>query len=545
MTATRPRSPSADSDAKPPRTIVQDDAPDPIARALAEPTAWPADCGPVEWIQTHISHVFLTRDRVFKLRKAVQFPFLDFSTRAGRNADCENELLLNRRLAPSVYLGIAPIERDGDALRVGALRETLTSDDQEHVVVMRRLPAGRDALALAEAGLLESRHLERVARLLARFHAAHRLGVPAPWTPEEWLERITLPIAESVTAIAKSELIDEARLTRIQADLDARIESLRPRFESRRSQGCAVDGHGDLHLDHIWFEEADSEPLLIDCLEFDENLRKVDAASEIAFLVMDLRYRGRVDLAESFLSAYAMQTDDYDLLPIVDFFAAYRALVRAKVAALAAQQVAVPETQRAQARESAERHFALAEEFLATRNGGGIALLCGTVGSGKSTVARYLAATGSGIQVSSDRVRKHLLGVDPSTRLGDAPDEGAYRPQKIEAVYRALLDRAASIVASGRTAILDASFSCRAHRETAASWAAKRGLPATLIEVRCQSDTALERLARRQAQGQDPSDAGPDFLSISEARFERPDEWPTSDHVVVWTDRDDAQDPFR
>ncbi len=536
---------------------------DGIARALSRSTAWPeglsstSDERPtagtpesrrdgdvraaasVEWIQTHISHVFLVGDRVYKLRKAVRLPFLDFGTTALRNADCLNEIELNRRLAPSVYLGLAPLYwRDG-RVRVGPIRESIESADIEHLVVMRRLPTGHDALSMVLAGRLLFPHLEAVADRLCRFHSEFGLGRPAPWTAEEWIERIGEPVFACFPTIADSKRIPEARVRRLESRLREWIERHRDRLEARRLAGSAVDGHGDLHLDHIWFEEDEPAPLIIDCVEFNPDLRRIDRASEVAFLAMDLRYRDEPVLAEILLSAYASRADDHALFGVVDFYTAYRALVRAKVAALTARDPAIDASQRGRAELSIERHFALAEERMAPRSNGALVLMCGTVGSGKSTVARRMARAGRGIPISSDRVRKALFGLPATARSNAGPDQGIYRPEERERVYRALLERAAPVVASGRTAIIDAGFARRADRDRARAWAAKRAIPVRLVEVRCDPERASARLRARQDEGLDPSDAGPDLLPLSLARFEAPDEWPDADREVIWSDDDE------
>ena len=166
-----------------------------------------------------------------------------------------------------------------------------------------------------------------------------------------------------------------------------------------------------------------------------------------------------------------------------------------------------------------------------------LVVLCGTVGSGKSTVAHYLTQNGRGIAIASDRVRKAMAGIDAQTHSEAEPDEGLYTPERTEHVYRALLDRAQSVIDSGRTPILDASFSKRVTRDNVREWAAKRGLRPRLIEVRCDSENARSRLRERARAGADPSDAGPNFLPESEARFEDPVEWPEIDRQVVWTDQ--------
>lgn len=510
---------------------------DALASALAEVRAWPevAPGTDVRWIQTHISHVFLVGERVFKLRKDVRLPFLDFGSRQRRNEDCVRELTLNRRLAPDVYRGIAPIVRDGASVRVDAIREPPIDLDAEHFVVMRRLPEGCDALSMLEAGRLEPRHLDATAERLVRFHAEHGLGSPAPWSPDEGFERIREPVTACVTALREAKSLEPARLEAIDAAVDARLATLRPRFEARRRAGCAVDGHGDLHLDHVWFERAEGEPLMIDCIEFDSELRRIDRASEVAFLAMDLRYRDAEDLAEAFLHAYACRADDYDLFETVDFYTAYRALVRAKVASVAAGQASIDAAQQARARHSVEAHVALAESLLAPPKQGGVVVVCGTVGSGKSTVALAMARAGEGIPVASDRVRKALAGIPATAHPESGTDQGLYRPEQTDRVYEAMLERALPIVGSGRTVILDASHATRARRDRVRAWAGQLGLAVRLVEVRCDPGIARVRLHEREQRGDDASDAGPALLETSLRRFEPPDEWPAATREVVWS----------
>jgi len=521
---------------------LSNEAPDQLARALAHRSAWPIGGETVEWVQTHISHVFLVGEHVYKLRKAVRLPFLDFSTREARNADCLREVELNRRLAPTVYRGVAPVLGEGSSVRIGSIGESVNDPSAEHVVVMRRLTVGRDALSMLDRDLLGPDHLAVIAQLLQRFHDANGLGRPAPWSAEAWRDRIAQPVVECLASLSESKLVPAERLHALEILIENRLAALGSRFEARRVEGRAVDAHGDLHLDHAWFEDADSDPLLIDCIEFSEDLRRIDRASEVAFLAMDLRYRGRADLAEWFLCEYASLTDDHGLFPLVDFYAAYRALVRAKVAAIAGLQTSITDEQRRKAQKSAAEHFSLAEALIEPSPSAGVVLMCGTVGTGKSSVARHLAQSLGGIPISSDRVRKVLSGLEATAHAPDAPDEGIYRPDRVREVYRALLERAAPVIESGRIAILDASYSKRVERDAARDWAARRGLPIRLIEVRCRPEIALQRLGLRAKKGSDPSDAGPEFLATSLERFEPPDEWPAADLQVVSSDDDRWKD---
>ena len=304
------------------------------------------------------------------------------------------------------------------------------------------------------------------------------------------------------------------------------------RFEARRQQGRAVDGHGDLHLDHLWFEEGAERPIAIDCLEFDDALRRIDTASEVAFLAMDLLYRGARLESEQFLAAYAAEADDYGLYGVVDYFIAYRALVRAKVAALASRDAGIPEIQREEAAESARRHVELADQALEPRGEGRLVAVGGAVGSGKTTVANALADALGGVSISSDRVRKHTLGLEASQR---AP-ASAYEASERRRIYGAILDRAEATLESGRTVILDATFGCAALRDRVLSLARRCDVPSFFVEVRCQPDVARRRLAQRAAAGRSASDAGPELHDASRVGFEPPNEWPAAERVCIETD---------
>lgn len=502
-----------------------------LAAALARPAAHPFDASAaagVEHVQTHLSHVYLTGARAWKLRKAAALGFVDFATRAERNRDCAREVRLNRRLARDVYLGVAPVEADpAGGFRIGALapdadEETLARDPHEHVVAMRRLPAGHDALALLERGALHARHLDAVAERLARFHAEHGLGVPAPFTPDAWRARIEGPVRDNLRLLepAAGRLFPRSTWRQVEQRTSAFADAHAGRFEARRREGRAVDGHGDVHLQHVWFEPGRAEPLLVDCIEFRDDLRRIDAAAEVAFLAMDLRYRRRAQLAARFLRRYAAARDDFGLYGVLDYFVSYRAAVRAKVAALAADDGAIEPGQRAAAAASARRHLALAARALAPPRAGGLVLVGGLVGSGKSSVAETMADTAGGVVVASDRVRKALAGLAPTARGGAA--RGLYDGAAKERVYQALLERAEPITASGRIAILDATYALERHRAAALAWARGRGIEPVLVEARCPHETTLARLAARAAAGRDPSDAGPELLAWSERHYQPP-----------------------
>ena len=495
--------------------------------------------------------MYLTGERAWKLRKAVELGFVDFSTRAERNADCAREVALNRRLAPDVYLGVAPVESDGERFRIGRIVEPEAPDElahapHEHVVAMRRLPAGRDALSLLDRGALRAHHIDAVAERLARFHAAHGLGVPAPFDRETWLARMREPVVENLRLLEPraGRLVPQSTLARVRARTLGAIEALAPVFEARRLAGRAVDGHGDVHLQHVWFETETSAPIFVDCIEFRDDWRRIDAAAEVAFPAMDLRYRQRPHLAARLLRRYAAAIDDFDLYRVIDFFVSYRAAVRAKVAALAAVDPAIAPAQREAARQSARRHLALADRALRPRSRGALVVMTGLVGSGKSRAAARLADAVDGVVIASDRVRKHLQGLPPDARGG--AERGLYDAAAKEAVYAALLARADPVVASGRIAILDATYARERHRRAAIEWARARQIaPTTVVQTTCARDTALLRLAQRAAEGKDPSDAGPAQLDSSESDYEPLRSQSDADFYHVPTDQPGWRDRLR
>ena len=492
-----------------------------LVSGLSHPSAYPLDptaSDSVSVQQTHISHVFLTGSRVYKLRKAVDFGFLNFGTRRLRNEDCLREVTLNRRLAPDVYLGIAPVRVTPAGAEVGPLGDAPSGPDLEHCVVMRRLPEGRDALSLVDGGSFSNRHVDVIAHALARFHRTQALGTPAPFSPGEWLTAIATPVEDDFAPL--DGMFDDGRLASLASSARQFLLTHADRFEVRRRAGRAVEGHGDVHLGHIWFEQDGGDPLFVDCIEFSDQLRRIDAASEVAFLAMDLAYRGHPGLSERLLRRYATESDDFHLYAVVDYFMSYRAAVRAKVAAIAAAEPEIPDAQRRAATDSASRHLDLAIERFQSSGRGGLVLVAGIVGTGKSTAADAVVETlGRAAVVSSDRVRKALAGLDALEHPSTPVDRGLYSEANTRRVYAGLLERAQGIASSGRVAVLDATFSQPDARAAAIRFATRRGVPCLLVETRCREQISLQRLAERDRAGGDPSDAGPSFYATSANRF--------------------------
>jgi aminoglycoside phosphotransferase family enzyme/predicted kinase len=489
---------------------------------LRRPEAYPAPRpSRVTQITTHISWVFLTDWEVWKLKRPVSYGFVDYTTLERRLESCENEVRLNRRLAPDVYLGVVPVRLGPHGYGFGA-----DGDIVDHAVRMRRLPDDRSAEALLRGDALTPEHLASLAARLSRFFAD---AAPAPS-----MGAITV-IRENVTEnFAAVELFVGRLVSREMFEavrrwqLDA-LDRDPGRFRARVAQGRIRDGHGDLRLEHVYFEDAG--PLVIDCVEFNERLRGGDTAGDAAFLAMELTARARRDLAEVFLGDFALESGDYDLYGVVDFYAGYRAWVRGKVAAFLAADGSTPPEKAARKTEEARTLFALAGSYAeAPRNAPPVIAVGGVIGTGKSTLARALGrATGRPV-ISSDRTRKDLAGIPATER---APDS-AYSREFSRRTFDELFRRGEIVVGSGRGVILDATFRGRDVRRRARELARAHGRRFLFVETVCDDATLRERL-RRRAAGPSVSDAGEALLEPIRAEFEPVTELDAGEHVRIDT----------
>jgi aminoglycoside phosphotransferase family enzyme/predicted kinase len=446
--------------------------------------------------ETHAAVLLMAGDRVYKFKKPVNLGFLDFGTLRARKAACEREVALNRRFAPDVYEGVADVV--GPDGRVC-----------EHLVVMRRMPEERRLSRLVRAGRPVDGCLRRIARALAAWHAKAPRGphidrqgdLPAlrsRWTAS--FDQVRGLNGGAANPIALGTLTEIERLT--LRFLDGRA----PLFARRVAAGRVVDGHGDLLAEDVFC--LDDGPRVLDCLEFDDNLRYVDGLDDAAFLAMDLERLGAPELAEAFLRAYAEFSGDPAPPALWHHYVAYRAFVRAKVACLRHWQG--DEAAAARARDLADltlRHLRLGAVRLI--------LVGGPPGSGKTTLADALADRLGVAVLSSDRVRKELAGVGPRESAAAPYGEGIYRPEWTERTYGELLKRAETLMGLGETVILDASWTDPAHRAAAA--AAARRAHADLIAFRCAvpAHVAAERVATR---ARTVSDADKTVAAIMAAR---------------------------
>jgi uncharacterized protein len=323
----------------------------------------------VDVVHTHISVVFLAGDVVYKLKKPVNLGFLDFGTLEKRRSFCEEEVRLNRRLAPAVYLGVVPITRGAAGARFEGDGEAI-----EWAVKMTRLPADASLLSKLERSEVGSELLAKLAERVASFHAS---AEGEPRVAE--CGRFDVVARNARDNFAQSEAQVGVTLTRevfdrLRALTEAALTRLRPLIESRAARGVPRDTHGDLHLDHVYHfpdREPPNDLIAIDCIEFADRFRFADPIADAAFLAMDLCFRGRRDLADGFVANYLRASGDAEGAALFPFYIAYRAAVRAKVEGMELGEKEIPRAERADARSRAERHWRLAQEELERAFGAG------------------------------------------------------------------------------------------------------------------------------------------------------------------------------
>lgn len=487
-----------------------------------------------ELVETHISWVFLGPTDVLKVKKPVAMGFLDFSTLAARHAACESELQLNRRLSHDVYRRVAPITRNPQ----GHHRVDGTGDVVDYAVVMRRLPDEHRADKLLSHGRLRRADVQRIARRLASFHEqAARSKVIDTYGDPALIEGNVQENFDQAGALS-TRYVSAEQEAEIEAAQLGFLREQPERFRRRVTDGKIRDGHGDLRLEHVYISDSTLE--VIDCIEFNERFRFADVCADLAFLAMDLRHNAHPDLAEDLLACYAQQSSDYDLYGLVDFYEAYRAYVRAKIASFVASDETIGAAAREPAARSARGYYlhALAAQRRPSRPPILVAV-GGLIASGKSLTSDRISAQLNCPVVDTDRTRKHLLGVPFDQPVREQPFGGAYSPQFSDQVYDEVLRRAEVVLESGRSVVVDASFGSVARRARVRSLARRLGLPFRFVHCSVPKTEALRRLAERERRGS-VSDGRSEIYEEFERQFSPPDELPAEEQLRVDTTWDDA-----
>jgi len=466
--------------------------------ALRDPACFGADVAQVGALETHISCVLLTGRFAYKLKKAVDFGFLDFTTLAARRFYCHEELRLNRRLAPALYLDVVPITGRVDRPRVGGDGPAI-----EYAVKMRQFPQEALATRLLSRDEISTSDVDALAATVARFHGrVERARPDGEFGAPDGIRRAALDNCDALRNLAGAGAEGEetealARWTEHEA------ERRRSAFAARLAGGFVRECHGDLHLGNI--ARIDDRLTIFDCIEFNPALRWIDVMSELAFAVMDLEYRGRTDLARRFLNTYLEITGDYAGLAVLRFYLVYRALVRAKVARLRVAQLASPDARQEAIRDS-RAHERLASAYAAVARPA-IVITHGFSGSGKTTLSQALVEALSAVRVRSDVERKRQAGVEMLARDRRGVEEGLYGEDATEATYARLAAVARAIVEGGLVAVVDAAFLKRRQRDLLREVARELRIPFVVVDFAAAESVLRARVVERLRLDADASDA--------------------------------------
>jgi aminoglycoside phosphotransferase family enzyme/predicted kinase len=484
-----------------------------LINLLTESAAYPATPCAVEVHQTHISVVFLTDEFAYKIKKPVAMGFVDYRTLEKRRHWCDEEVRLNRRLAPSVYLGVVPIAADGQSLRAEGAGPVI-----EWAVKMKKLPREAMLGAAIARGEVSRDLIERLARRLAEFHRrAERNDSIARFARVDVVARHAYENLEAAQTQVGAT-VSQTVLTRLETLTDERLGRLRWDIDDRAARNLACETHGDLRLDHVYVF-PDNEPpddlVIVDCIEFHPEFRAADPITDVAFLVMDLLRHGQPGLARWFQIAYLAEADDREGARLLPFYVSYRAAVRAKVSGLKAGEPEVPQEEQTQAFADARAYWLLALHAIEKpRRRSCLVMIGGLPGTGKSTLARKLAQEAGFHLVRSDQIRKELASAAGANGSHQAADfaNGIYTPEWTERTYRECLARAQAALFDGQRVIVDATFRGEVQRREFLDLATAWCIPAYLLVCHADDSVVKSRLAGRN---DDVSDA--DWAVYAEA----------------------------
>lgn len=477
----------------------------PLIERLLDPAAYPHPTDRIRLIETHISWVILTGPFAYKLKKPVSLGFVDYSTLELRRRSCAGEVRVSGRFAPGLYVAAVPITGTAEAPCVGGAGEPL-----EWAVQLVQFDEADRLDARFEAGRLTAADCRTLGEAIAAVE--ERLPVARPGDPWGTAESVLAAVTVNLAAIRRHLPAAAARADRLEAWLRERLTAAAPLLAARQSAGRIRECHGDLHLANIVLHEGRMTPF--DAIEFSDNLRWIDVANDVAFLTMDLESRGRPDLAAEVRSSWVEAADDHQALVVLPVYEAYRAIVRASIAAIRGSQG--DEVAHAEAL----RYLDLAERAALPRRATLIAT-SGLSGSGKSSVAAELVGRLAAVRIRSDVERKRLAGMRPAERPADeAATAAVYADSTTRLVYERLAALAGVVLDAGVTAVVDATCTKGWQRGLLARVAADRGAPIIWVAFDLPAGELLTRVARRRARGDDPSDATDDVVLRQAARFE-------------------------
>ncbi|MEA5564820.1 AAA family ATPase [Anabaena sp. UHCC 0399] len=484
---------------------------------------------PIQLIQTHVSYVLLTGDYAYKLKKPVNFGFLDFSTLENREHFCQEELRLNKRGAAELYLEVLPITLEGEQYVLGG-----TGNPVEYAVKMRQFPQETLLSSLFADDKLKETDLEELGLVVAQYHAKTETNDYIRSFGE--VSQIRAAFDENYQQTAKyiGGPQTQAQFDETKAYTERFFAERQELFQRRIQNDYIRECHGDLHLRNIclWQDKI----LLFDCIEFNEPFRFVDVMFDIAYAVMDLEAQQRPDLSNAYLNTYVEQTGDWEGLEVLPIYVNRQSYVRAKVTSFLLDDPSVPATVKEEASKTAAQYYKLAWEYTKPKQGK-LILMSGLSGSGKSTTAKYLARQTGAIHLRSDAVRKHLGGIPLYERGGD----DLYTPEMTQKTYARLLNLGIILANQGYTVILDAKYDKQELRQEAIAQAQKHQLPLQIIYCTAPLEVVRERLVNRTG---DIADATVDLLA-SQLKQTEPFTDTEKPYVQIWDTTQPPQTQLR
>ncbi|MBD3673944.1 MAG: AAA family ATPase [Planctomycetaceae bacterium] len=476
---------------------------DELTKSLQQPGFWP-EPGDVEVIETHISGIFLVGERAYKVKKPVDLGFVNFTTLKRRKHFCEEELRLNRRLAPDLYLDMCRLTDSENGPEFEGEGSVI-----EYAVEMERFDQDSLMIHAEQEGELTFEHMDQLAELIADFHAN------CPTAPEDEpfgeAESVCLPVEENFRHLLHENLPDDLheRLSKLQGWSRDEHERLHDTFAERKAEGCVRECHGDMHLGNMILE--DDRITIFDCIEFNDSFRWIDVLSEVAFCAMDLADRGHPELAHHFLNRYLEITGDYAGLPVLPYYLCYRAMVRAKVTWLRLQQHPGSEEEETLWTELKE-YIALAEQYAFHRHPQ-LIVMHGVSGTGKSFGSKQLVHALGAIRIRSDVERKRL-----AAQIIDDDDEAEevdlYDPAMTASTYGCLHFLAGIGLEAGFPILLDATYLKSSFRTDALQVGDSHQVPVRILHLTAKNETLRQRILARQDEGADPSDADLTILQM-------------------------------
>ncbi|WP_040851502.1 AAA family ATPase [Thiorhodospira sibirica] len=470
-----------------------------LVQALLDPARYPHPVERVSKIETHISTVLLAGDFVYKLKKPVNFGFLDFTALAQRGFFCAEELRLNRRLAPGLYLDVVTLTGTPDHPQFNGAGEPL-----EYAVCMRRFDQAQILDQRLKADKLPLAWMDQLAAQLVPFH--QQAAVATLDSPLGEPEAVYAPMQQNFDQLRQwlKEPALLAELDALEHWTQTRYQALKPLLAERKQHGYVRECHGDLHLGNIaWVDEA---VLPFDGIEFNEAFRWIDVSNEVAFLLMDLEDRGAFAHARRFLNAWLEYSGDYAALPLLRFYQVYRAMVRAKVAAIRLTQSGLSSAEQAEITAHYQSYVRLAQRFTQPTQAA-LVITHGFSGSGKTTQTQTLVEALGMVRIRSDIERKRLANLAPTQRATAAFAQGLYSPEQSAKTYERLAELAETALQAGYPTLVDATFLQAAQRRRFIALAQQCAVPVEIIDFVVAPEVLKQRVAARSQANQDASDA--------------------------------------